>query len=170
MCRVIIRPGLGKTAREYPLFRILTMKKTLMILLAALMLGGEVRADAWREIFDAISDRQALNVTDEKILEALPVFIRRGSQPFSNLATSEMWSFFYNRGLSRHQQELIMNWIRNRANVNTHPYEVWVLGCMLFQGYAGQLNKQQAIELHRANARLGYVPSTVWLRSRGLTY
>ena len=166
----IIRPGPGKTAREYPILRNSTMKKTLMMLLAALMLGGEARADAWREINHAVCSRQVVNVTDEQILEALPVYIIRASQPFSNLATSEMWAFFYNRGLSRHQQELIMNWIRNRANVNTHPYEVWVLGCMYFNGYAGQMNKQQAIELHRANARMGYVPSSAWLRYRGLAY
>ena len=146
------------------------MKKTLILLLAALMLGGEVYADAWREIFDAISNRQALNVTDEQILEALPVFIRRASQPISQLATNEMWCFFNNRGLSRHQQELIMNWIKKRADVNTNPYEVWVLGCMYFNGYAGQLNKQHAIELHRANARLGCGLSGAWLRYRGLGY
>ena len=48
----IIRPGPGKTAREYPILRIPTMKKTLMILLAALMLGGK-----------------AFALSDEKIVE-----------------------------------------------------------------------------------------------------
>ena len=166
----IIRPGTGKTAREYLNFCKSTMKKTLMILLVALMLGGEARADAWREINHAVCSRQVVNVTDEQILEALPVYIIRASQPFSNLATSEMWAFFYNRGLSRHQQELIMNWIKQRANANTNPFEMWVLGCMYFDGYAGQLNKQQGIELHRANARLGYTLSASWLRYRHLAY
>ena len=146
------------------------MKKTLMILLAALMLGGEVYANAWREIYDAISDRKALDVTDQQILEALPVYIRRASSPFSDLAVKEMWGFFYNRGLSQHQQQLILDWMKQRADVNTNPFEVWALGCMLFEGYAGQLNKQQAIELHRANARLGYRPSSAWLRYRHLAY
>ena len=146
------------------------MKKTLMILLAALMLGGEVYASAWKEIIDAVSDRQALNVTDQQILEALPVYIRRASSPFSDLAVREMWDFFYNRGLSSQQQQLIFNWVKKRANVNTNPFEVWALGCMLFEGYAGHMNKQQAIELHRSNARLGYIPSSAWLRYRRLAY
>ena len=146
------------------------MKKTLMILLAALMLGGEVHASAWRDIYDVVSDRKALNVTDQQILEALPVYIRRASSPFSDLAVREMWDFFYNRGLSKQQQQLIFNWIRQRADVNTNPFEVWVLGCMLFDGYAGLQNKQQAIELHRSNARMGYVPSSAWLRYRRLAY
>lgn len=135
------------------------------------MMGGEVRVNAWREIYDAVSALRAVDVSDQKILEALPVYIARASSPsFSNLATQEMWGFFYNRGISLHQQQLILNWIEQRADVNTHPYEMWVLGCLLFDGYAGKLNKQQGIELHRANARLGYIPSSVWLRARGLAY
>ena len=100
--------GGGVNRIEYPLFRIRTMKKILMILLAVLMLGGEVHANAWREIYDAISDRKALDVTDQQILEALSVYIRCAPAPFRDLAVKEMWGGFYNRGLSRHQQQLIL--------------------------------------------------------------
>ena len=167
------------------------MKKTMTILLAALMLGGEVQANVFKEILkgalngamepqnkpktsfgyiiDCVSAGQALNVSDQQILEALPVYINRASS-LDSLAIKEMWCFFYNKGLDQRQRMLIMNWIRKRANVNTNPFEVWVLGCMYFEGYAGQLNKQQGINLHRQNARLGYTFSVGWLRGHGLGY
>ena len=168
------------------------MKKTMTMLLAVLMLGGEVQANVFKEILkgaisgalennsqtrtdafsviiNAVGSGQTLNVTDQQILEALPVYIRRASSRDS-LTIKEMWGFFYNRGLDRRQQKLIKNWIANRANVNTNPFEVWVLGCMLYDGYAGELNKQGAINLHRTNARLGYTFSAGWLRGHGLGY
>ena len=159
---------MGKTVLEYP-FYMSTMKKTLLILLAALVIGGEVHASAFREIIDVVGSNKPLNVTDQQILEALPVYAARAAT-LDSLCMKEMECFLYNRGLSQHQQKLILNWIRNRADVNTHPYEVWLLGCLLFDGYAGQINKQEAINIHRANARLGCRLSVNWLRYRGLAF
>ena len=100
--------GGGVTRIEHPLFRIRTMKKiTHDIVVRPLMLGGEVYASAWREIYDTISDRKALDVMDQQILEVLSAYIRCAPAPFSDLAVKEMWGGFYNRGLSRHQQQLI---------------------------------------------------------------
>ena len=163
----------------------------MILLLAALMLGGEVQANVFKDILkgalngaleqqstpkssfayiiDCVSRGQALNVTDQQILEALPVYIQRASSRDA-LAVKQMWYFFGNSGLDQRQRLLIMNWIKNRANANTNPFEVFVLGCMYYEGYAGQLNKQYGINLHRKNAQLGYTLSAGWLRHHGLGY
>lgn len=144
----IIRPGPGKTAREYLNFCKSTMKKTLMILLAALMLGGEVLAMTDQELIDGFEYQ--MNVAE------------RNGFGYSKLRD------FFTFWIQEHKRPMIFNWVKQRANTNEGIYKLYILGMFLYDGFGCQMNRQLGIQYVRQAAQLGVRDAVIWMNYRGL--
>ena len=144
----IIRPGPGKTAREYPILRNSTMKKTLMMLLAALMLGGEVLAMSDQELVDGfnyqVNKAERLGFLESKLRD------------------------FFSYWIQPHQRPMIYNWVKQRANTNEGIYKLFLLGMLTYDGFACQMNRQLGIQYVRQAAQLGVRDAAIWLNQHGI--
>ena len=124
-----------------------------MILLAALMLGGNAFAAMY-------SDEQLVREWAYQFNQA---------KAYGNSARmySKVGEFI--RGvIAPNQRPIIFNWIKDRANTNEGLYELFWLGYFYYEGFGCQMNRQLGIQYIRQAAQLGTREAFIWLNNRGL--
>lgn len=129
------------------------MKKTLMLLLAALMLGG----NAFAAMF---SDEQLVIEWEYQFSKAKAY--GNSARLYSKVAD------FIGGWIAPNQRPIIFNWMKARANTNEGLYELFWLGFFYYEGFGCQMNRQLGIQYIRQAAQLGVREAFNWMNKRGL--
>lgn len=119
-----------------------------MILLAALMLGGEVLA-----------------MNDQELIDGFEYHIIKAEQ--HGIGQSKLKDFF-SFWILENQRPMIFNWVKQRANTNEGIYKLYILGMFLYDGFGCQMNRQLGIQYVRQAAQLGVRDAVIWMNYRGL--
>ena len=119
-----------------------------MILLAALMLGGEVLAMTDQELINGFEYQ--MNVAER-----------------NGIGDSKLRDFF-TFWIQEHKRPMIFNWVKERANKNEGIYKLYILGMFLYDGFGCKMNRQLGIQYVRQAAQLGVRDAAIWMNYRGL--